>query len=310
VVDIGAFESAYSNLVVTNTNDSGAGSLRQAILNANSDGIDSVITFEPSATRHHHPGQRCRPVANNGTLTINGNGMANTIINGADTYRHLSVSSGSGLTLNGLTLEHGRQATGGAIMSEGTLTINNVTCTTTLPRQATAAAPSMPRRCDHQQQHSVRQFRRERWRAAAHVSGRSAISGSRFENNVAASGGALDAGAPRSRSAVPFSPTTPSSSSWGDSLDALAHISNSVFSGNTTDGNGGAIANMSTGVLTLVNSTLSGNSAANRAVFNDNTGTIYLYNSILANSVTGETVIRTAASSTPATASLKTVWVA
>jgi hypothetical protein len=35
--------------------------------------------------------------------------MANTIINGADTYRHLSVSSGSGLTLNGLTLEHGRK---------------------------------------------------------------------------------------------------------------------------------------------------------------------------------------------------------
>jgi hypothetical protein len=62
VVDIGAFESAYSNLVVTNTNDSGAGSLRQAILNANSDGIDSVITFEPSADGYHHPGQRCRPL--------------------------------------------------------------------------------------------------------------------------------------------------------------------------------------------------------------------------------------------------------
>ncbi len=139
---------------VTHLNDSGAGSLRQAILDANADlGADSIIftgsVFEdatadviaiasqlPAITGDlsiYGPGQDL--------LTIDaGNGADNTFATG-DGYRIFDIDYGkvllSGLTLTGGDTANGAAdptlggdgADGGAIRSEGRLTIDNLTIT-------------------------------------------------------------------------------------------------------------------------------------------------------------------------------------
>lgn len=107
---------------VTNANDSGAGSLRQAMLTAivspEADtiefAINGVITLQSALPDLADTG---------GTLTVIGNGANNTIIDGADTLRPFS---GNGIDLifelRNLTVRHGRapgSEHGGAIRFTG-----------------------------------------------------------------------------------------------------------------------------------------------------------------------------------------------
>jgi hypothetical protein len=96
--------------VVTNLNDSGAGTLRQAILDANSDACSSPcsITFSVNGTI----------VLTSGTLTISsnvdilGNGFTQTIINGNNAFRIFDVSVGA-TSLSNLLIVGGSSANGG-----------------------------------------------------------------------------------------------------------------------------------------------------------------------------------------------------
>jgi hypothetical protein len=112
-----------STLTVTNTNDTGAGSLRGEILAASS---GDTINFNVSGTITL--GSTLPAIAIN--LTIDGSGQAITV-DGKNSFQILSVNSGATLTLHNLTIANGSSlpaaVAGGGIFNSGTLTVTNCT---------------------------------------------------------------------------------------------------------------------------------------------------------------------------------------
>ena len=132
-----------ANYVVLNSNDSGPGSLRQAITNANNNAGPDTITF--SAATDGNPivlsgaaGEDGNAsgdldildILDGGDLTIQGNGSANTIIDGGDIDRVFHVCPGGGctntITITGVYIRNGTATNGGGIAIEaGTTTISD-----------------------------------------------------------------------------------------------------------------------------------------------------------------------------------------
>ncbi|MBX3531075.1 MAG: right-handed parallel beta-helix repeat-containing protein, partial [Rhizobiaceae bacterium] len=110
---------------VSNTNDSGAGSLRQAVIDANTAAGADTIQFDPSLafqTIKLTSGE----LAIRSDITINGDTdgdrKANITISGDDAHRIFNMNlPGAVLTVRSLTLTDGSEAFGGAILnSHGT----------------------------------------------------------------------------------------------------------------------------------------------------------------------------------------------
>jgi hypothetical protein len=115
--------------VVMNTLDSGAGSLRATI--ATAAGSDHAVTFAPAVTGTITLSSE---IAISGAMTITGPGAGSLTISGGDASRIFNFDASSTATVSGLTLTHGLagpatllipDVVGGAIMSQGTLTVNN-----------------------------------------------------------------------------------------------------------------------------------------------------------------------------------------
>ena len=108
-----------SNFVVTNTDDSGAGSLRAAL----SSGSTTSVTFAPYLS-----GQTI--VLTSGQLVINqdvsitGLGANELAISGNDSSRVFDVAGGTNVQISGLTIENGLQVGGDPTVSNGSLTLN------------------------------------------------------------------------------------------------------------------------------------------------------------------------------------------
>jgi len=237
------------------TSGDGLCSLREAIDNANSIGIDTTggdcvvgtgtdtITFSVSGTITL--GSTLPDIVN--TLTIDGSGQS-IIVDGANIVDGVSspvqilvVDSGATLNLNQLTIADGNASFGGGVDNFGTLAVTNST-----------------------------------------FSGNSAVHGggifnyrfctltvisSTFSGNNAA-GGAGDGG--------------------GISSSGTVTVTNSTFSGNTAS-QGGGIYNDYEGTVAVTNSTLSGNSASDGGgIFNNGDKVaVAIENSILASSISG-----------------------
>ncbi len=109
---------------VTNGNDSGAGSLRQAIASASPGGS---INFDPGLSGAAITLTSGQLVVDK-RLSIDASALpGGIIIRGGGTSRILSVPTGGDLTLRGLTLATGNAIAGGAIDNAGTLMIENCT---------------------------------------------------------------------------------------------------------------------------------------------------------------------------------------
>lgn len=118
---------------VTNTNDDGPGSLRAAVAAANASPEDDLVTFNISSC----PNSVCTIVLKAGELTVyaassagkltvsNLSGPASLIVSGNNASRIFNVPIGGELELKGLTLRNGLENLGGAIYSEGILSISN-----------------------------------------------------------------------------------------------------------------------------------------------------------------------------------------
>ncbi len=121
-VDIGAVET----LSVTNTNDSGAGSLRQAIADA---AAGDIITFDPAFfNTQRNIDLTSGRLTINKNLTITGPGARLLTVQRASTGNGniFSVSVGT-ITISGMTISNGRNIFGGGIINSGaTLTLNGV----------------------------------------------------------------------------------------------------------------------------------------------------------------------------------------
>lgn len=116
--------------VVSNINDAGAGSLRQAVLDANAATSDDTITFSTLFNSPQTITLTTGEMAISGQLTISGPGSALTTITGnknSRIFNTASAKSGTGISISGLTLTGGKSTNhGGAIFAaDETLTLSN-----------------------------------------------------------------------------------------------------------------------------------------------------------------------------------------
>lgn len=111
-------------ITVTNTNNSGAGSLRQAIITAAS---GDEIVFSNAINGSAIILDSVLTIATD--LTITGNGMQNTIIDGGKNDRVIWIETGVSVSMSGLIVQNGEAfqnyGVGGGINSLGNLTMTN-----------------------------------------------------------------------------------------------------------------------------------------------------------------------------------------
>jgi hypothetical protein len=127
-------ESYAASFTVTNTNDSGTGSLRQAILNANSNNEDDTIVFDSTVfntakTITLTSGElTILPDNSSGfikTLTINGPAQNLLSISGNNQSRIFNIERSSSVTINNLKIINGNgggslfNGAGGALLAQG-----------------------------------------------------------------------------------------------------------------------------------------------------------------------------------------------
>lgn len=246
---------------VSNLNDSGAGSLRQAITDANAHAGSDTISFAVSGTI-----TLASSLPNiTDSLTINGTGQSVTV-SGNDLYPVFYVASGKSLTLTRFNIENANSPTsGGAVfVYYGTLIISYS---------------------------SISENHAANYGGAIYVtSGSVNVSNSTFRANSADDGG----GAIKTYSStLAVSNTTfinNSTLSGGGAIyndhSSTLTLSNSTFSGNSASW-GGGIAN-TTSTLIVLSSTFSGNSTVTGGGgIRFGSGSLILKNSILANTSGG-----------------------
>jgi hypothetical protein len=117
--------SAQANIItVTNTNDSGPGSLRQALADANDfDTINFAVTGTIGLTSAE--------LLVDKSITISGPGAESLAVNGSAKNRVFDIASGETVTISGLTIINGyTPGFGGGIHNDhAALTLNNCTIT-------------------------------------------------------------------------------------------------------------------------------------------------------------------------------------
>ncbi len=283
-VDIGAYESQSLSLVVNTTDDTLDAvynpthvTLRDAVALANANpGLDT-ITFDPSLNGTPIDlslGQ----MSITDSVTITGNGAANTIIDAQHSSRILNITSAAGdVTLDGVTLEDGKSVTsGGAILAEssGTLTILNSTLT---GNSTTGLSPGG----------AIYDS------AGPVVVTSSTLSGNSTIGVGLAPGGAIDSffGAVTVANSTLSGNSTYGYQSQGGAIfssTGAVTITNSTLSGNSTAGeeSGGGALSSAFGAMTVTNSTLSGNSTAGSL---SNGGAIFSPNGAV---VTNSTIVQ------------------
>ncbi len=119
---------AAATFTVSNANDSGDGSLRKAIQDANATAGDDTITFAtPFFSTPRTITLTSGELAINSSLTINGPGANLLTIAGNNASRVFNLGSGFTASLSGMTITGGNAFDGGGIRNFGTLTVTNST---------------------------------------------------------------------------------------------------------------------------------------------------------------------------------------
>lgn len=234
-VNLGLFvlSAGAATLTVTNTNDSGAGSLRAAIATANSTMADDIIEFaipstDPNCTASGvctitmtGSGQfQISSTTTAGKLTITNSTGADKLIISGNNITRVFYNSGN-LTLSGFTITKGNSVTssgGGLFNDASTLTLNNVIVTgNTSPQSGGGIFNS---------------------------NGTLNLNNSTISENTS---------------------NTIAGGIFNQGFGGVVTITNSTISGNRTTsvsgGNGGGIYNGGDGTMTITNSTVTGNSS-------------------------------------------------
>ena len=135
-----------ANFTVSNINDSGDGSLRKAILDANAMAGDDTITFAtPFFSTPRTITLTSGELAINSNLTITGPGANLLTVAGNNASRVFRINSGFTVSLNGMAVTSGNGGDvgdGGGIRNDGTLTVTNSTISgnTAIRQTASSAA--------------------------------------------------------------------------------------------------------------------------------------------------------------------------
>ena len=117
--------TVLSTFMVVNLSDSGLGSLRQAVLDANAQPGADVIRFA-SAARDGTITLTGGQLSLTDDLTIDGPGAGRLAVSGNDASRVFQIGSGVAASIDELTVTHGRAVgRGGGILNAGTLTLSD-----------------------------------------------------------------------------------------------------------------------------------------------------------------------------------------
>jgi len=112
-----------TTIIVTNTNDNGPGSLRQALADVN-DG-DTIDATEVSGTITLTSGQ----LLVDKSVTINGAGADVLALDGNATSRAFQTVTGQTVSISGLTIRNGQGGEGGGILNADTATLSIINST-------------------------------------------------------------------------------------------------------------------------------------------------------------------------------------
>src|SRR5262245_28265072 len=113
-----------STFLVENVADSGPGSLRQAVLDANALAGADLILFTAQVHGAITTGGQLDVT---GDLEIRGPGAELVAVSGSGQSRVFEISTGVTAVLDGLTITHGHAEDGGGIYNSGTLIIDHCT---------------------------------------------------------------------------------------------------------------------------------------------------------------------------------------
>ena len=219
-----------TTIIVTNTNDNGAGSLRQALVDANdgdtidATGISGAITLSTGE------------LLVDKSVTINGAGADVLAIDGNVISRVFEIVGGAKtVSISGLTIRNGQGSNGGGIENAATVTLTIIN--STLSGNAAGLG------------------------GGVFNSGTLTIINSTFSNNMASQGGGIyNPGSGRlTISNSTFSGNTAPVAGGVSFNVGTLQIANSTLSDNSADSGGGVY---NAGTLTIINSAVSGNMAS------------------------------------------------
>jgi len=254
--------ASANGITVTNTNDSGPGSLRQALSKVNDgDTIDFAVTGTITLTSGE--------LLVNDSITILGPGAANLAVDGNTDSRVFHVGPGKTVTVSGLTIIHGfiDDSGGGGIYNDhATLTIDGCTMSGNSGGVGGGAV----------------------YNDGTFGSATLNVAGSNLSGNSGFDGGAIFSNGFSGNATVNVDATTIAGNSGqeaggiysqgggGQPGNATLTISDSTFSNNSGELTAGAVYSNGSGsgmaTLQVSNSTFSGNSAPNLnggAIYND-----------------------------------------
>jgi len=258
-----------ATFTVINNSDSGAGSLRQAIIDANATVADDIIDFNfatgtsPYTITLAAALPSIETTSTAGTLTITGlRASSLTIDANQGNFSIFTINTGSNLSVSGVTVTGANTlGSGGAFKNNGTLTVTN----------STLSGNSASNNGGGILNHGSATLNIFNSTISGNISsfygggifnstgGTLTVSNSTFDNNTGRYGG-------------------------GISNQGTLTISNSTLSGNIATMYSGGIYNQGTG--SVINCTFSGNSAVTGGgIYNSNT--LNIANTIIANSTSG-----------------------
>lgn len=240
---------------VANLNNSGAGSLRDAITQANSTADIDIINFGISGTIVLSSALPSI-VSGSGELTIDGTGQSITV-SGNNAYLVFRVEAGATLNMNKLRVTQGAGDFGGGLYNMGTATVSNSEFSGNMANYGAGIASS----------------------------GTATVSNSTFSGNTAAwwGGGFTNSGTVTISNST-FSGNTANGGGGLYNQSSAMTVSNSTFSGNIATARGGG-GFFNYGAATIKNSTFSSNTATSGAGGGIRVeGTASIANTIIANS--------------------------
>jgi hypothetical protein len=273
-VDIGAVERQQA--VLLNSQDGGAGSLRQLIADAQDGAVIDLDPCAPAATVTLTSDE----LLINKNLTINGPGPPLLAVQrsagpGTPEFRVFEVAAGVTANLSGMTVSGGKTAgSGGGILNTGTLNVTNFTVNDNSAALGAIANDGGTVNI-----------------ANGTISGNSAVNGggvsnsdtgtvnvtnSAISNNSASSGGGgivNEGGCTLNVTSSTVSNNTATDGSQGGGINngGSLSVTNGTISNNSAS-NGGGIFNRSGGAVNLTSSTVSNNSAGTGGGINNSSG--------------------------------------
>ena len=248
---VGVTPARAAAFTVTNLTDSGAGSLRQAVMDANTAAGADAITFAPSlGTATIMLTSTLPDITDGAGLTIDGDNRIT--LSGNDSVQVLYVGVAGILTLRNIIITHGSAIQGGGLNSDGTLTITH---STFLNNSSTGSGGGVSN------------------------GGTATITNSAFSNNSAAGdgGGVFNSGTLTIANSA-FSNNSAHAGGGVTNNSGTATIFNSTFSGNSITYDGGGVFTWNgraSPPTTTIRNTILANSAAGYAdCWNHNAGTL------------------------------------